>query len=258
MPPDPLSGPKSKIGRAHRHIADLYHELADFFGANPFGMVGVVDPKSKDRFVKIILTEDLPDDAFHSVAEAVYQLRSALDQMVIAIARANGNAAVDDSYFPFAGSQREFESKGTQNKIKLLPTDVRDMIHGLAPYKGGDNELWGLSRLSNIDKHRNFIPAGVMGTTHTLQNLIIRGAKEGFRFPMQGRLDEGIEVVNLGPTGEFSSTTPLDQPNFGISADVTFGNVDIFDGGRVGPTLVQLAQRVDQIVRMFGSHCFGT
>lgn len=175
--------------------------------------------------------------------------------MIIGIARADGLVKVRNLYFPFANDKRAFEAAPTQQKMKGLPPDVIDMIADLEPFQGGNDRLWGLGPLANIDKHNTLVPVGALANVNVVGGLRITKAKTGIIFsPTMSSLYEGLILSNLGAEGtiEFGG-----GPNFELSAHVVFGYVAVFEGEEIGPTLHELAQRVGEIMHGFELHCFG-
>ena len=83
----PLSGPRTKLDRANHHLFELERAERDFFNANPVRFGIELDPKTGHKLAKFFLDAPLPD-IFHILAgEAIYQMRSSLDQIAVALAR---------------------------------------------------------------------------------------------------------------------------------------------------------------------------
>jgi len=64
-------------------------------------------------------------------------------------------------YFPIADDAAKYEA-GKRPKLKGARQETFDAIDVLKPYKGGNDLLWSLSRLNNIEKHRLLIAVGSM------------------------------------------------------------------------------------------------
>jgi hypothetical protein len=65
-----------------------------------------------------------------------------------------------------------------------------------------------------------------------------------------GRLDKGFAISNLGTHGTFApmGNLPTGVANLGVTADAVFGNVEVFEGQRIYPTLVRAHRFVTTIV----------
>jgi hypothetical protein len=64
-------------------------------------------------------------------------------------------------YFPIADDAEKYEAK-KQGKIEGAVQDTFAAIDALKPYKGGNDLLWILYRLNNVEKHRLLITVGSM------------------------------------------------------------------------------------------------
>lgn len=251
---DLLKGPMLKIERARALIEKIpVYERAAFSG-NVYALVEDVDPPTGDRILKIKFVGQIPEEILLLVAEVVYHLRSSLDQLAVALARANGTTNTSEVYFPFAGSNEQFFTyRKPKRSLESFSPEAASIISRLQPYKGGNDFLWGISRLANVDKHSDLVPIGTIGNLNVVQNLQIVGAKVGLLITGQNRLDEGIPISNLGTRGKIT-TTNGSLPNFQISGAVAFGNVDVFQGQPVTATLKQASLLVDRIVAILMPH----
>jgi len=247
MKPITLSGPKLKIKRASEQARDISFIIQEAFTGDRYAVFCDVDPPTGNRSLKIKLANPLPDSTPLIAAELIYHLRSALDQMTVELARANGT---DDKgvFFPFAGDAKEFYGVSTQRKIqKLAPADI-SAINALQPYKGGNDVLWALGRLSNLDKHIDLIPIGSVSRNTYIRNatFIADGGDLVIGAEPCGRLDDGIAILSVGNTGriDFECDTQIH-----VTGDVILGDVDFFKGWFLIPTLHQLVQLVDDIIQ---------
>ncbi|MBI5557790.1 MAG: hypothetical protein HY885_09150 [Deltaproteobacteria bacterium] len=243
-------GPIIKVKRANEQIGNIASILQESFSGDRYAAFCDVDPQIKNRFLKVKLVKPLPEDLPLLVAELIYHLRSALDQMTVELARSNG-ADSKGVYFPFAGDFKEFIATGTQRKIQSLsPSDI-EAICNLQPYKGGNDLLWALGKISNIDKHIDLIPVGSIARGMTISNATFVAGEEGITLgdETRGRLDDGIVILSVGTGGsiDFKLNTQIN-----ITADVIFGEVEFFKNWSLVPTLHQLTQLVGDIIRTIG------
>ena len=107
-----LEGPRLKIKRANEHIQDARKRVVEFFEAHPYDVFTDVDTVEQRESLKITLSASPPSEISIIVAEAVYQLRSSLDQLACVLAEANGAKDTSQTYFPFAGDENEFKKRG--------------------------------------------------------------------------------------------------------------------------------------------------
>jgi len=171
--------------------------------------------------------------------------------MLVAIAHANGVNDTGNIHFPFVTEERELDEKGVRNKLRGLPVDVKALVRACNPYRnGGDQDLWGLGALANIDKHNMLIPYGPVGAgTNFIGIQVLGGTLVGGNV---GDLLEGVTFCKLYGAGTLSHGI------IEISADVSFGRtVEIFAFQEAVPVLEKLIQLVESIVETFAAHCFG-
>jgi hypothetical protein len=160
---DPLEGPALKIARARKQIDEATAEWQAFSKTGPYRIVLEHDPDDNTRDWMIAeRCKEPPAILSVIIGEAVYSLRTTLDQIVSAVAVRSGAVNVSDVAFPFAGSFDQFVADSDQ-KMRKLPTDAVELIRRLQPYRGGDDLLWAINRLNNIDKHRNLINVSAAG-----------------------------------------------------------------------------------------------
>ena len=157
---DEFEGPKLKIARAKRHIADYRLAFKALGEANIIAATPEVDPETGNDLWKVRLTQPIPSDLRLTAADAIYNLRSALDQAVCSCVRLAGKSP-KDTYFPHGVNKAGFEIS-LREKCEKVPEPVRAAIAGLEPYHGGSGYLLRvLHDLNIVDKHRDLIKVGV-------------------------------------------------------------------------------------------------
>jgi hypothetical protein len=133
---------KVKIERAKKCLLDLKSELKGF-GLRRFYTADF----RKHRI--------LPFDTIAIAGDVVHNLRSALDhlahQLVLVGSGAEPNHRVA---FPISENAAAYE-RHKARKVEGMSLEAIKAIDALKPYKGGDDTLWQISVLDNIDKHRN-------------------------------------------------------------------------------------------------------
>lgn len=121
------------------------------------------DPNPRD--VYFLFRDNLRNEAIRCVSEFVHHARSALDYVVYALARRdsgkNFRPEKDRTQFPINESPEEFAGKG-KGMLKHLTPEHITMIEQFQPYKGF-YALPLLNRLSNVDKHREFVSVTFIG-----------------------------------------------------------------------------------------------
>ena len=92
-------------------------------------------------------------------------------------------------------------------------------IDALKPYRGGDDLLWQLHRLENVDKHRVLIDC---------------------LFPLKSGMELFVDVPNAEPNSDVQ-----------FRFDVAFGETDIVSGAALIDRLQAMLSRVEQLLAQF-------
>jgi hypothetical protein len=262
---DELAGIRIKLAFAKKGIDRIDIDVACLFKDDSFALIVEEDLKAGTRLAKLKLKQDVPKDLSVSISEPVYHLRSILDQLVVALAEKFGVLNTKNLLFPFGETDQDIErAKEKGGKIYGLPAEVQEIIVALEPHKNGQSELWALGRLGNIDKHNRLIPIGYIGAGSLYQNLHVQNANIGIMIGGPGDLEKGIVLSDLGKHGTICNkqgswpTVGLvgGGANIEISAQLTFGDVDVFEGKPVVAVLRYLYDTTENIVDIFDQHFF--
>ena len=75
------------------------------------------------------------------------------------------------TYFPILNSATQYEALKRQ-KLEGARQETITIIDALKPYKGGNNLLWMLQQLTNIDKHRLLLTVGLQAAGVNLADIL--------------------------------------------------------------------------------------
>lgn len=236
------------------------------------------DHNSGRRFAKVRLLEPPPEMIHVLAAEIIYHLRSSLDQIAVRLAMMSGVSKPNLSkiYFPVGGNAKGLvldargESrprhqrrtvgkpglKRRQGEIERLDPDLIKLVLRQKAYPGGDDDLYSIFPLANIDKHAELIPTSHTAQITAVKNFTIHNAVVGILITQENNLQEGIPFSELGADGVVIPNNP--QSNITISGQITFGNTKICDGDPVVMVLDRLISRVERFVTSVTDHCIRT
>lgn len=160
----PFVGPRLKVRRARKHIAELRDllladqakftrqeaKLAAVLRERPDlarmpGMFTIIPTKSPPEFPLIV------GDVFHN-------LRTALDIAVSDVTRVNGSDGRQVK-FPFAEDANKLEEKLSSKELRGLGPEIIDLLRAMKPFKRGNIPLRGIHDLDIDDKHKFILPA---------------------------------------------------------------------------------------------------
>jgi hypothetical protein len=153
-----------KIKRAKEHVQDLELRVRAFLDTNPYKVGTQRNPQTRQLIYHLTSVEATPDCLPLVAGDVLQNLMSALDHMAYQIVcsdTADNPPRPSRIYFPIADSSTEYESR-KGGKIEGALKVTVDAIDAIKPYKGGNDLLWMLYRLNNIEKHRLLITVGSM------------------------------------------------------------------------------------------------
>jgi hypothetical protein len=143
-----------KIERAKKHLLDLEREVivlrdqkVDVIFADTYSASGKVGLPSGQK-VRVLSFNTLC-----AAGDVVQNLRTALDHLANHLVAVAGNTPSRRVEFPVAKDSTTYESEKAR-KVEGMRAEAIEAIDRLKPYKGGNDVLWRIHALNNIDKHR--------------------------------------------------------------------------------------------------------
>jgi hypothetical protein len=264
---DRLTRIRQKIERAARHISELESEIKAFLSRlpQPYRAEARRDPQTREVvYYAPVTVPETPLKISLVAGDVIQNLRSALDHLAyqLFMVGSRGGTTARHVYFPISESHEKYHREAP-GKVKGMNQDAIKAINALKPYKDGNDVLWNLHRLSNIDKHRMLITAGAAHVAHSMTPGIRQALQHGLnrlghpeildqvrsisldarqiKFPLK----KGDELFRDFPNAEIDK-------NVEISVEVVFEEPDVLHT-MVVPTLFRMAQSVDGIIVSFRS-----
>jgi len=248
-----------KVERAKEHIRELERQLRAFFDTQPYRVGTKHDPQTRKLIYYVTCAHPTPDGPSLVAGDAIQNLMSALDHMAYQIVCSDtGDKPPNPNwiYFPIADDAAKYETK-KHGKMEGAHQDSFDAIDLLKPYKGGNDLLWMLYRLNNVEKHRLLLTVGSQAAGFNVaqdmarrmpgafppevravfatMNLFIRPADTGFP------LKDGFELF-------IGSVDEEPDPNQQFRFEVALSEPGIIEGKPLLETLHQLATLVEGII----------
>jgi hypothetical protein len=151
----------AKIGRAHKHLKEFDSLVVDYCRPDAYTIAEHDDLVNKCHILHVEF-KVIPGDIHLSLADAIYCLRSGLDQLAWQLALLGNPTPSRDVMFPIHSDQSIKAEERFRKLVWDMPCEAVAIIKDLQPYNRGaayrDDPLWQLNELSNIDKHR--LPTG--------------------------------------------------------------------------------------------------
>jgi hypothetical protein len=143
-----------KVERAKKHLSDLEAELTSFRDSHHHALTADVDRQSGRMSHEFGKHRILPFDALAAAGDVVHNLRSALDYLAGQLVWVgSGEEPSRRVEFPIAKDASTYEGDKARKVEGMCPKAIK-AIDALKPYKGGNDVLWRIHELDNIDKHR--------------------------------------------------------------------------------------------------------
>jgi len=153
-----LRDPMLKVERAREHLDVLQAKLVESQQQHPFG-VHQYEDITTSTFILQVETPIIAPGLALIAGDAIYNLRSALDQLAWQLALVNTDQPYEYTFFPIYGVDTHDHRKTFDRVTADIPPDAVSEMRSLQPFaaRGPDYQadpLWELNRLYNIDRHR--------------------------------------------------------------------------------------------------------
>jgi hypothetical protein len=184
-----------KIKRAKEHIASLERQLRTFLDSDPYKVGIRHDPQTHKPIYYVTSVEPTPDCLPLIAGDAIQNLTSALDHLAYQIVCSDTEDNPPNPnwiYFPIADSATKYEAK-KRGKMQGASQETFDAIDLIKPYKEGNDLLWALYRVNNIEKHRLLLTVGSQAAGINLGQLMAN--QLGGIFPSEAIT--GFESMNV-------------------------------------------------------------
>jgi len=264
-----LIGVKRKIDRAKDHLVELKFAIDKWGRSKEDDYRFVIDHQPKGKVIILRHGKIMPDDIEWSIiaGDVVHNLRSALDHMVCQLSILNSNdiTCCTDTYFPICICKSDFR-KAHRFVEPLLSPVAFAAIEALQPYNTAKlqnlepsaSNLWILSQLDIIDKHRILVVIGKHFRATDVSYRFNGGAT--VKVPVDGAwrpLKDGAEVARI----DMSHLSPTAESKMHIQCGT---EVQVFiketgcgvDGIEVTAALEPCVRHVEQIVEFFNTEFF--
>lgn len=246
-----LTSARLKIENADSHIKDLAAQISTFFQTDPKPFRSYVDEEDSRKVFKIQALIGPPGLIYSRIGDTLSNTRSALDHLAGALAVKNGHTSGRVN-FPIVEDQKKFEALEEDSKRKF-GADAWHVICDLRPYRGGNNLLWSLNKLRNMDIHETVVPiaSAVAGAEWVANVLLVEpGQVDTARSPV--RFDEN-RVARIWRVPA-SATIINSETRF--SLDIAFTKVEPVEGQPVVAVLQQFLDLTRRTVALFEERDF--
>jgi hypothetical protein len=252
-----------KVARAKEHAAELAAAVQRFFASKPYSVGTKHHPETRKLIYFVAGVTGAPDDLALLAGDAIQNLSTALDHLAYQVVCKDTEDAPPNprgTYFPIADDYDSYEASKAK-KLRGAKAATLKRFDQIKPYRGGNDRLWRLARLNNIEKHRLLFtvgsqaagihlgqlmsglfedfPSGVASAMQSM-NLFLNPADKGF--PLQQGFElyigQADEVPN--PKQEFRFELVLNEPG-------------VAEGKNLLDTVNALTSEVEKVVHELAS-----
>lgn len=230
---------KLKVKRANKHISELQAGLIEFVNTKPYEVRSDFDESRGLYGLGVSMTRSVPPEISIILGDVIHNLRSALEHVASDLDFAVTNDRTR-SKFPMHETRDNFVDALEKGVIHTNFPEIADVLMTIIkPYKGGNDTLWKIGKLWNIDKHR--LPVTTYGVT-SITGIKVVGPN-GFAYSGEVRVEQG-RIAGLVATDRPMTVTDYGQTAFYIQ----FDEPGLLEADPVIPTLCQMSQLVAQAI----------
>jgi hypothetical protein len=258
-----------KVARADRHIEELQQAITAFFDTKPFVVGARRDPETRKPFHYVASAQSPPATLSAIAGDTIQNLRSALDHLAyqLVVVGTGKLGPFEHVYFPIHNDAASYAAKKAA-QVKGMRSEAVKAIDALGPYRGGDDTLWRLHKLNQVDKHRTIVTVGTTYRSVDLGGYLLRNMLDAMPpdSPMRGRLQDMVDgkqlqaffkpadrmfplkagnVLFIGGQGDEIDT------KLEFRFDVGLGEPGIVEGDPLLDTLQEMAAHIRGIVMSF-------
>ena len=229
---------------------------------HPYEISTKYEPKFSKTAHYISSLKPIPQMLSLIAGDAIQNLRTALDYLIVQLVDAHsgdvGEKRLRKIFFPMFESAEEMTPSEIKRKIGGVSPDAKKGILALKPYKGGNNDLWGLHELNRVEKHRLLITGMWHGPTHMGYSMNIEARRKGGavipdamreftawgKYPNPKPLKVGQKIV-------LTDAGPEAHQNYKFILNIALSEPEVFKGKPLVETLKGLADLITKIASDF-------
>jgi hypothetical protein len=252
-----------KVERAGEHFASLSDSVRSFFDTSPYTVACLDDPTNNHITFCVETAKDIPIQMSLLAGEVIHQLRSALDHLAFQLVLANGKTPNTHTYFPIASDASSYNGAKAKKTAGMSHIAINE-IDALRPYQGGDDTLWLLHSLNNIEKHRELLLVGssfrAVDVAPELQALLTQAFAQisDSPAPILPRIPlvpkDRLYPLKPGAVLYQKPRSIAEEASPEFLFEIAFGEPDSAEGRPLLPTLKEMIERVATITQALGAH----
>jgi hypothetical protein len=255
----------AKLDRANKHISDLNSLWDACRVAHPNLLRIERDPQSGDVHYFVEDMTPIPIEISLIAGDSIQNLRTALDHLAYAMVERAGGKVNSQTSFPIFKSAADYADAkdGVTRKVSGLSSFAMQKLALHQPYKGGNDKLWILHCLNNIDKHRLLLTVGhdvgvrslLPSEKRTLNTTFAVGRPGAATLKFEGMFMNFVQPITFMPLqiGDklFTLAATDADENMTLSIDIAINEAGILRGMSLILILRLISAEVSLIVNDF-------
>ncbi|MDH4329672.1 MAG: hypothetical protein OEV77_14210 [Nitrospira sp.] len=255
-----LEGPRLKLARATKHIAELRAAAEGFLAAQPFA-IHPVEETNGDLVWKLRMNRSVPVEWSAIVGDAVHNMRSSLDLLAWQLVELGGGQPSRETCFPITASPAANFGATLKRFMSGASPQAMRFVERMRPFAGGNRTLAQLHTLDVIDKHRLVLVVGAANKQLVIKlKMKVPWADKLVEAPpialnpadRQFPLQDGEEVFRVCKAAR--GQDPHSEQ--AVVFELAFGDANEVSGHPLIPTLEAMHAHVTRIVEIAGARLF--
>ena len=252
-----LEGPRLKLTRASKHIAELRAAAEAFLAAQPFAIYPAEEANG-DLVWKVRMHRSVPVEWSAIVGDAVHNMRSALDLLAWQLVETGGAQPSRETCFPITTSPAANFRAALKRSMLGATARAMRFVERMRPFSGGNRILAQLHTLDVIDKHRLVLVVGAAN-----KQLVI---KFKMKVPWTDKLVEAPPIALNPADRQFplldgeevfrvrkAARGQDPHSEHAVVFELAFGDANEVSGHSLIPTLEVMHAHVTRIVEIAGA-----
>lgn len=218
------------------------------------------DTQTRKPIYYVTSADPVPDDIALIAGDAVQNLMGTLDHLAYQLVckdTADNPPNPNWIYFPVADDLASYEAKKL-GKMRGIGAAAVQAIDALRPFRGGNDGLWTLYRLNNVEKHRMLLAVGSQAAGIHLGQLVAMHLPPAFGDAARGALESMGAFLNPADKGfplaagfelYIGTVDEAPNPKLTFKFAVALNEPGIVEGRPLLETVSSLTAEVERVVK---------
>lgn len=231
-----FADPYLLLQHTHENFLELIKCTKEYITSNPFEDIIEINEEKNYQLHKKRLVSAIPNKIRFLTRNILRDLRDSLDHTMHSAALTLGSNRPEKAAFIFSNNSDNYKKEIKNNQGN--PKQLNPLLKEISAHKGGDEILYGLSKLRNADTHNKIVAVGSVpkNLVHVITSAMGQRISEW-------DFEKSEYLYYISPKG-LTGTHHVD-----IELDLLFKGTEYFNMEPVVETISAIASHVDNLVR---------